>query len=118
MDYGEMPEDEEQLCVTGNEQLLRTVFVNLIDNACKFSPEKEVEVMMNFTEREIALTFTDKGRGIPAHDLTHILEPFYRASNVTNIKGHGLGLALVNKIVTPASWRNEDCFGRGERDGN
>jgi two-component system heavy metal sensor histidine kinase CusS len=45
------------------------------------------------------LTFIDEGIGIPENDLPHIFQPFYRASNSTSSRGHGIGLSLVHKII-------------------
>jgi signal transduction histidine kinase len=50
-------------------------------------------------EQGISVTFTDHGSGIAEGDLAHIFEPFYRAEATQSIKGHGVGLALTQRII-------------------
>lgn len=92
-------DDENQLTVSGNEQMLKSVFLNLIDNACKFSENHEVDINISPIDNEIALKFTDQGIGIPEADVWRITQPFFRASNAVAISGHGIGLSLAKNIV-------------------
>ena len=94
-----LPDDELDLEITGNEQLLKTAILNLIDNACKFSSDKQVSVFLKITTDNIMLNFKDNGIGIPVAEMSQIFEPFYRGSNAKNISGHGLGLSLTKKII-------------------
>ncbi|MGQ9620340.1 MAG: HAMP domain-containing sensor histidine kinase [Bacteroidales bacterium] len=91
--------DSEQIIVNGDEFLIRTVINNLIDNGCKFSPDKKVDVFLKLLDNKINLVFADKGIGIPAEDIKRISEPFYRGINAKSVPGHGIGLALVRQIV-------------------
>lgn len=91
--------DSEQIVVNGDEYLLKTATVNLIDNACKYSSDKSVDIFLNLTQGRINLIFSDKGIGISPEDLPKITEPFYRGGNAKSIPGHGIGLALVKQIV-------------------
>lgn len=94
------PEDEEQLCVNGNEPLLRSAFQNLMDNGCKFSPEKKVDVKIHFDHSgKHRVEITDRGPGIPPKDLQMIFQPFYRSSESIHVKGSGIGLSLVDSIM-------------------
>lgn len=94
------PEDEEQLCVWGNEPLLRSAFQNLMDNGCKFSPEKKVDVKIHFEPSgKHGVEITDRGPGIPAKDLQLIFQPFYRSSQSIHVRGSGIGLSLVDSIM-------------------
>jgi signal transduction histidine kinase len=94
------PEDEEQLCVLGNEPLLRSAFQNLMDNGCKFSPEKKVDVKIHFEPSgKHRVEIADKGPGIPAKDLQLIFQPFYRSSQSIHVRGSGIGLSLVDSIM-------------------
>lgn len=94
------PEDEEQLCVRGNEPLLRSAFQNLMDNGCKFSPEKKVAVKIHFEPGgKHRVEITDRGPGIPAKDLQLIFQPFYRSSQSIHVRGSGIGLSLVDSIM-------------------
>jgi len=92
-------ENDHQISVNGNEYLLKTAFVNLFENGCKFSPEKRAVVSVAFGREKIALRFADKGIGIPEADLENIFTPFYRGENSTFAEGNGIGLSLTQKIV-------------------
>jgi signal transduction histidine kinase len=73
---------------------------NLISNAFKYSMEKEEpEVNIEFKESYVTLVVRDHGIGIPKKDLDKISESFFRASNVGNVQGSGMGLAIVNQFV-------------------
>lgn len=76
------------------EDLLVIAFSNLINNACKYSGGKPVDVFVDNHEVRIV----DHGMGISNEDLPHIFEPFYRANNTIGIAGHGIGLSLANEI--------------------
>jgi len=91
--------DFNHLTVTGDENLLKIALSNIIDNACKYSPDHSVNVTLNRTERHVELIFEDKGVGIPEEDLPKVFEPFYRGSNVQSIPGSGIGLPLVYQII-------------------
>ncbi|MEI7594999.1 MAG: HAMP domain-containing sensor histidine kinase [Bacteroidota bacterium] len=92
-------DNEEISSIFGNEQLIKSAFINIISNACKFSNGNEVIIEMESTKRDIIIKFIDKGIGIPENELQNIYEPFYRAKNVKNISGYGLGLPLTKKII-------------------
>lgn len=92
-------DDEHDLSLIGNENLLKIIIVNLIDNACKFSNNKPVKVVINFEKEVVKLSVSDQGMGIDEKDIPHIFEPFYRADNAQTKKGHGIGLSLIEKIV-------------------
>jgi PAS domain S-box-containing protein len=80
--------------------LLRNVMINLLSNAIKFSPESAViHVSSQVDEKTIIIAVKDNGLGIPEDDKKHLFERFFRANNVTNIQGTGLGLHIVSKYV-------------------
>lgn len=85
--------------IIGNTNLLKTVLVNLFDNACKFSNNDLVEVSALIEGEFLVLTVKDKGIGIPTSDLDKITAPFYRGENAIKINGSGIGLSLVSKIM-------------------
>ncbi len=100
LEYEIFPEDEAQLTILGNEQLLKTAFLNLMDNACKFSGDHAVRIRVAASDRSIDIMFSDHGIGIPQEEQELIFNPFYRSSNVQSaIKGHGIGLSLCRRIV-------------------
>lgn len=92
-------EDEDKLKINGNDLLIKTALSNLMDNACKYSNNKTSEVLIDADNNSIFLHFRDNGVGIPKDELTMVFQPFYRAKNSTGVKGNGLGLSLVEKIV-------------------
>ena len=99
MEFSDIPDNENYLTVLGHEGMLRTVLVNLLDNACKFSPDEKALVSFSFDEREVKIAVADKGIGVPAEDLDQIFLPFYRSNQVRQYQGHGLGLSICKKIV-------------------
>lgn len=95
----ELPEDDAWLEISGNSTLLKTAFLNLMDNACKFSEDQTVKVTLLASEKKITVQFSDTGKGIPAGERSLVFQPFYRSENTANIKGYGIGLSLVERIV-------------------
>ncbi len=92
-------DEEQELAIMGNENLLKLIIVNLLDNACKFSVGKTVNATLDYNPENIHFKVSDQGIGISGDDLPHIFEPFYRARNAQTISGHGIGLSLISKIV-------------------
>ncbi|MGF7215247.1 signal transduction histidine kinase [Spirosoma lacussanchae] len=90
--------DEASMTVKGNATLLTTAFLNVLDNACKYSGEA-VSVQLQSLNEEIVVTVTDQGRGIAETDTAHILDPLYRGKNVEGVPGYGIGLAVTQKIM-------------------
>ena len=91
-------DDERFLMIQGSEQLLRSVVVNVLENACKYS-DNEVRVTLSLEQSELVLTIADEGIGIDGKDLAHISEPFFRGTNTQGFSGSGIGLNLVKKII-------------------
>jgi PAS domain S-box-containing protein len=83
-----------------DEKLLHHIFDNLLSNAVKYSPAGGT-VLFTVTSQPQAIEFTvaDQGIGLPADEIEHLFETFYRASNVGAIAGTGLGLAIVKRAV-------------------
>ncbi len=87
--------------IYGDSVRLRQVIDNLLGNAIRYTPEGgKITVRARAEKDQVILQVSDNGVGIPAGDLPHIFEKFYRASNVVEqISGSGLGLAIVKSIV-------------------
>lgn len=92
-------DDDHELTLEGNENLLRLILINLIDNAAKFSDNKPVSVILDYREDQVVIKVKDQGIGIAQEEIPHVFEPFYRAGNAQNRRGHGVGLSLISKIV-------------------
>ena len=81
-------------------QLLHHIFTNLLSNAIKYSPDNsQVLLKIGGEGDKTMFEVHDQGIGIPASDLPELFEPFHRGSNVSHIKGTGLGLTIVKKSV-------------------
>lgn len=85
--------------IHANEYLLKVAFINLIDNACKFSPNKSCEVNLAYINQKRTITFKDEGIGFHKKELNKIFQPFFRGKNATYAPGHGIGLHLTKKII-------------------
>lgn len=86
----------------GDAAALQQVFINLITNAVKFSPEESrVLVTVGYSEGNVDVSVSDSGMGISEDAIPHLFEKFYRARNVTvaEIPGSGIGLYIVKSIV-------------------
>lgn len=99
IDFANLPTQEEELVIVGEPSLLQTAFQNLMENGCKYSTDGRMAVQLLFERGQVQLVFSDRGYGIPADDLPHIFEPFYRSDSTMTINGHGIGLALTRRIV-------------------
>ena len=88
--------------IIGDKSGLQQVFINLINNAVKFSRQGgAVNIMVSENETEVLIDIVDSGVGIPQQAIPHLFERFYRAKNVTiaEIPGSGIGLYIVKSIV-------------------
>ena len=91
--------------ISGDEKLLRKVFMNLIDNAVRYVSVKgkgRVTVSLKIKERIFEVSIRDNGVGIAENDLPHIFERFYRGHmpEAEQLGGSGLGLSVAESIVT------------------
>ncbi|GAB3898810.1 sensor histidine kinase [Spirosoma agri] len=98
--FPDFPDDEDALIVRGNRASLNVLLMNLIDNACKFSPANTSKVNFLSQNGTITIAIFNEGPQIPEADLPHIFQPFFR-SNATaqSSNGHGVGLAIVLQII-------------------
>jgi two-component system, OmpR family, sensor histidine kinase SenX3 len=88
----------------GDREELFTVFLNLLDNAVKYSPEDKkisIRAKPSATGTRIDIVIRDSGIGIPSGDLKRIFRRFYRVAGAPskNVKGTGLGLFIVQSII-------------------
>jgi two-component system phosphate regulon sensor histidine kinase PhoR len=91
-----------RLNILGDRSGLQQVFINLINNAAKFSKQGgSVEISLSPEEDYIHIYIRDDGVGIPEEAIPYLFQRFYRAKNVTiaEIPGSGIGLYIVKSIV-------------------
>lgn len=80
--------------------LLHQILSNLLSNAIKYSPQMQpILIALHCQPGQVRLQVRDQGIGIPADELPHVFDAFYRCRNVDRIEGTGLGLAVVKKCV-------------------
>ena len=92
--------DLDELQYEGNEEMMSHVWVNLISNAIKFSPEGGVlEVSCMRVQNLIVVHVRDEGEGMDAVTQSRIFEKFYQGDSAHATEGNGLGLSLVKRIV-------------------
>ncbi len=91
----------EMYRIVTDRRVLLNVLFNVLSNAIKYSPEgSEVRCSVTFLPQEITIDVIDQGIGIPKEDQKHMFSRFFRANNVENIQGTGLGLHIVRQYLT------------------
>ena len=98
----ELIADRESLSLEGDPELLARVFENLIGNAIKYGAEgKQLRVFLNTAEQFVTVRVVNYGKVIPAEELPHVFDRFYRVEQSRNTKtgGTGLGLTIAKNIV-------------------
>ena len=91
---------EHGVAISANAPALRRLVLALVDNALKYSrPSGKVIVSLTATEELVTIAVRDSGIGIPATDLPHIFQRFYRADKARSEGGYGLGLSLAATIA-------------------
>lgn len=92
--------DFREYTVSGNEELLKQVWINLIDNAIKFSP-KGGEVKLRIVEDggTISVNIINAGEEIPSKEQARIFNKFYQADTSHSAEGNGIGLAVARRVT-------------------
>jgi two-component system phosphate regulon sensor histidine kinase PhoR len=92
----------DQLTLEADERRLKQVLLNLVGNAIKYTPPQgNIRLAVTVEKAQVVVAVQDDGIGIPAADLPHLFDKFYRVQNESTrgIKGTGLGLAIARSIV-------------------
>ncbi len=96
----EMDIDFGEHLISANEELLKQVWINLLDNAVKFSPPGgKITVTIAEGEQEISVAISNRGKEIPEDCLGRVFYKFYQADESHSSEGNGIGLAIVKKVV-------------------
>lgn len=91
---------ESKMTIIQDKEMIRNVLINLISNAIKYSPDDgRIQIRTSKAGNTVRFEIEDEGMGIPATDQKHLFERFFRAKNVTNLQGTGLGLNIVKRYL-------------------
>lgn len=89
-----------EVYINGNEEMLKQVWINLIDNAIKFADkDSEINITILQGAKFVSVTVSDRGEVIATEVLGRIFDKFYQGDTSHGVKGNGLGLAVAAKIV-------------------
>ena len=92
--------DIDEIVIKANDQLLKQVWMNLLDNAIKFSPEAGcITITLRANNGNVVFTVKDQGEGINDKTQKFIFDKFYQGDTSHHMEGNGLGLPLVKKIL-------------------
>ncbi len=97
--FDQESDDDDALMIKANPYLLKTAFVNLIENNCKYSENKTSVIRISFLKEFTIISFSDKGIGMSETDRENIFNLFYRGEEHTHIQGYGIGMTLAKKII-------------------
>lgn len=92
-------QDESNYDFHGNPYLLQIAFLNLMENACKYSEDQQCRVEIEIQNKNIEIRFIDNGIGISEADQLKIFDLFYRGNNKSYNSGNGIGLSIVTRII-------------------
>ena len=95
--------------MSGDRDQIRQVFINVLDNAVKYTAEGSVTVAVETTGENIAVSVHDTGAGIPPEHLPHVFQRFYRVDKARSryLGGSGLGLSIAKSLVEAHGGRIE-----------
>lgn len=98
--FTSMPENAEALMIQGSEVLIKSAIRNLLKNACQYSDDLKILINIDATESETRILFENHGSQLTAEEQQQLFVPFFRGENFMHQKGFGLGLSIVQRIVT------------------
>lgn len=92
--------DFDEHTISGNRELLQEVWLNLIDNAIKFSPENgTVTIALRERRGDTIVSITNRGAAIPPESRELVFRKFYQVDRSHGTEGNGVGLAVVKRVV-------------------
>ncbi|MCP1103181.1 signal transduction histidine kinase [Aequitasia blattaphilus] len=93
--------DSDEIYLSGDEELLRQVWLNLMDNAIKFSPDGgEVTIQILSEMDDVTILFCNQGPDMTPETANHLFDKFYQGDASRTTAGNGLGLTIVRQIIT------------------
>jgi signal transduction histidine kinase len=90
---------ENAFLLPGHEPMLMIAFGNLLKNALQYSSDKKAIINLDVSGKHKVVCFKNAGTAIPPEERHRIFTPFYRSLSTSTVKGHGLGLPLVQQII-------------------
>ncbi len=100
VNYSSMPDNDGLLTVMGNEVLLMSALQNLVKNACHYSEDNEVMINIDAQVNGMCINFENMGKQLSDDEMQRLFIPFFRGENSVHKKGFGLGLSIVQRIVS------------------
>jgi len=100
LEFAGLPGNEEDLIIHTNEALLKVAFTNLFKNAWQYSIDKKVIVAIDADEGKLEVHVDNAGEHLQPAEIERLKVPFFRGTNAGNVKGFGLGLSIVHRIVS------------------
>lgn len=92
--------DLPKILFCGNVDIMQHVWINLLTNAIKYTPENgEISITARLNDNNIEISISDTGIGMTDAQIEHIFKKYYRVENSTSINGLGLGLPIVKRII-------------------
>lgn len=100
VNFTSVPDNDGLLTVMGNEVLLMAALQNLIKNACHYSEDNEVMINIDAQASGMCINFENTGKQLSDDEMQRLFIPFFRGENSVHKKGFGLGLSIVQRIVS------------------
>lgn len=97
--FENLPE-EKNLSIEGNESLLKAAFINLVKNAFLYSDDKKLNISIVALDESLQIHFDNRGTHLTQHEIEVLKKPFERSEDIGIVKGIGLGLSIVDKVLT------------------
>lgn len=95
----EEADDDRLITVEGNSYLLNIAFSNLMENNCKYSEDHSSFVQISYSREAAVVRLSDDGRGFSKTDMENLFTLFYRGDKEGSVEGHGIGMALSQKVI-------------------
>lgn len=99
LDFDKLVENEKVLLVKGHDMLLKTLFGNLLRNACHYASDSHIKIRLFLTDKNIQVNVENIGQTIDDAEIPMLFNAFFRGENAAHKKGYGLGLAIAQRII-------------------
>ncbi|MBR2647434.1 MAG: HAMP domain-containing protein [Sediminibacterium sp.] len=100
IEFESIPEQDSWLTIKGSDSLMRSVFMNLIKNAYKYSTDQIARISIAPSKQQLIMHFDNTGTRLTPLEVEKLMIPFFRGANAHGKKGFGLGLSIIQRIVT------------------